>query len=932
METKGEIWGKWWGANEGTPYPLLAHLLDTAAQMNAIWELWLPVSTKSLLTEILGGESTAKSVSLFIAGIHDLGKAEPYFQGPYDTRNRQPQNKFISNLEGLLEQGYPEINKELARKLNSMTGNDRRHIRHEAVSAEVLSSFGYPQWLSTIISAHHGKYLHSITRSEESKVERHKASFEGNQWRVAQTELIKTLSEVTKCPLSTISSIEVEANLIPLLSGLLIFSDWLASDEAFITSSPIRTSGINVSENPQEYFEIREKESLKRLHETLGVPPQLTGDFEKLFDGKSPNREIQKWAVGAGHGSGLTIITAPMGEGKTEAGLWIHKAGNNNDGLIYALPTTAMADAMFDRVRNCFKDTSALGALSHGTSILNSFYDDSTANPIGICDEVSKEEEDATGLQASQLFRGAHRSLTAPITVTTCDQVLAAGIKHKFSPVRFASLAGKHIILDEVHTYDPYQDFLFCRVLGWLGLYRVRVTILTATLPERRLKSYIDAYSGQKVLFDTPEYPSITRLSNGLDNPETISLQAYRKYNHFLYNNLMIIDEEKREDFQESFAIETAEYVERIREENPTARIVVFVNTVNRAIAVSKLLESNRNILTIHSRMTANQRNRKMKELVRQAGVDGTSEPITIVTTQIGESSLDFDADIAISDLAPMASLLQRMGRQWRHSEPTDTAWKHKQTVEVRRNDIPGPTFHILIPLDSDKNLHSKAFLPYTPAEIHKTWTQGLSSGERENIRIPGDIQGLVNKCDISLADLSAEDSEFNKQTEDYLVKVMEAKNLAKNRGVSVKNVKEYFPDDAQWNNLERLPSLTEGSIWGSEETQTRLALPTLKILIYSEEAGSDYNYSKDPFSILQPNHKVNREELRQIIGSTLPVNGKIMNEIYANFIQGKEKDARLEKWTEEAPILLKSIIPISTKQLNSIGLYLDDDLGLTKI
>nr|WP_299536799.1 CRISPR-associated endonuclease Cas3'' [uncultured Streptomyces sp.] len=73
------LWGKEHGLTH--PYPLICHLLDTAAVFQVLWDVVLGDGVKATIAEALGLDvAEARSVVAFWAGLHDIGKVSPPFQ------------------------------------------------------------------------------------------------------------------------------------------------------------------------------------------------------------------------------------------------------------------------------------------------------------------------------------------------------------------------------------------------------------------------------------------------------------------------------------------------------------------------------------------------------------------------------------------------------------------------------------------------------------------------------------------------------------------------------------------------------------------------------------------------------------------------------------------------------------------------------------
>lgn len=853
---------------------------------------------RNLLEPLL---SAYDSSAMFAAvcGAHDLGKADPVFQGQLLSSRRED---FAGHLAAL-DLPLPD-----ARWASSVPpGPVRAHLRHEAVTGKALRERDVPGWVCSALAGHHGRYLPDLDRKWPAIRSRDNTL---SGWAATQDELLGDLLAALDLPVDALSTIEPAPRgvLVPLLTGLVSVADWLASDDRFLDHDH-----LGLLEDPAAYMAARTEQARTQVREELGLPVPRQGAFADLFAGMQPTRPAQAWATGLDHGPGLSVVTVPMGEGKTETALWMHASRSDlREGLLFGLPTTATADAMLERVLGFYADADGLVHLAHGKAVLNDLYRPSNARPVGICDTDHDIGHDtgrpgaagAGGLRPGSWFRGRHRALSAPVTVATCDQVLAAALAHKFNPVRLAALAGKHLVLDEVHTYDPYQDRLLIRLLGWLGAYRTRVTLLTATLPTRRLGAYHQAYRdgwlGTAPAAEPMElaarYPSVTRTVG--DDFEQHPVNAHRTYTHRIQVRPIGGGQHRLSD--------TAAAVHEQRAAHPEARIGVIVNTVDRAIDLADALESapgaTAPVLLLHSRMTFAQRRHAVQQLLDRAGKSGPAGPLTVVATQIAEASLDIDFDVLLTDLAPMTSLLQRAGRQWRHSDPHgDGTWTHPASRSGRRGD---PVLHVLVATAPDGTLDRSARFPYTQAELAKTWRApaALDRGNRTELRVPDDLQAAVDAADVSFADLetSPDAEEDLRDLTEHLAAASLANDAGSRIGLDATSLDRAARRNDDWDANPTLSALTQGQLW-QEEVVTRLRdTDSMMVLLVDPTRAHPHAWHGETDDLVDLS---DRDDVLEVLDHVIPTSG-----VTATELRKVAAAHRPSSWHEHAPALLRDI------------------------
>lgn len=250
-------------------------------------------------------------------------------------------------------------------------------------------------------------------------------------------------------------------------------------------------------------------------------------------------------------------------------------------------------------------------------------------------------------------FASAKRALLAPFGVGTVDQALLGVVAAKHFFVRHYALAGKVVILDEIHSYDVHTGRLIDKLISTLEGLGCTVIVLSATLTKKR-RNQIVCPGMEDDSNEIPPYPLITgRRANTSFPPVAATPPPPRE--------VEVIFEAKDDAAREAVALA----------ENGGC-VLWVCNTVKSAQeqyrAFRAMVGTRFRLGLLHSQFPFWRREELENEWMERLGKTGATRCASIlVSTQIVEQSVDLDADLLVTELAPTDMLLQRMGRLWRH-------------------------------------------------------------------------------------------------------------------------------------------------------------------------------------------------------------------------------------------------------------------------
>lgn len=612
--------------------------------------------------------------SELIAAAHDIGKVSPTFQKKIYCALSQKNDAVLSSLKSF----------------NAET--EKCWGGHGGVSRATAGAHSVGKYIPEILGQHHGFSPNLAAYHAVSEV------FGGEAWQARRVDLLAQLKKALDTDFPAVKD-PLQARV---LAGLTTISDWIGSGSLF--------------EDPEGDWQPKIGQAL----DSAGfIQPQLKPGLS-FFDvfGFRPRAAQIKLIEAVDH-PGVYVLEAPMGVGKTEASLYaayrlLQK--KRATGIYFALPTQLTSDKIHERV-NAFlgrilgdESPHKQPLLVHGNAWLKQFEMGEEGNPGG------------------SWFAQGKRGILAPFAVGTVDQALMAVMNVKHGFVRTFGLAGKVVILDEVHSYDSFTGTILDALVEALRQLRCTVIILSATLTQER-RAKLLGMTLQKAAGPLSPYPLITAQPDDSDpgGGDTSEIAV-----------------EKIPDVSVSIAhsLEADAVEEALRRAEEGQQVLWIENTVTEAQDLYQKLAARTGEMEVrcallHSRFTKADRAAKEEAWVTcfcKGGVEARGRQGRIlVGTQVLEQSLDIDADFLVTRIAPTDMLLQRLGRLWRHAE-TFRPKGARREAWILSPDLAAAT----VSPESVFGATAKIYAPYVLCRSLAVW-QGINQ-----VRLPSQIRKLI--------------------------------------------------------------------------------------------------------------------------------------------------------------------------------------------
>lgn len=282
---------------------LFDHLCDTAAMAKKLWHFRVSKGNKNYIADACCTDiDGAGRLFVFLAAVHDIGKATPAFQ----SKTCIPAN----DLDDMIREQTVNMGMEIK------DGDEypfRCKTPHTLAGERLLRTMGCLYNIASIIGAHHGK-------PTEDNVVNEQVSYPSNygtsqHWRNAQAEVLALALELSG--FDDLHSVPIPSQPAQvLLTALVIMADWMSSNEK---AFPYFEAGCTLSIDEQ-----RRRADLAWEHFSLQAPAPRDDSWiysdlymdRFCFDANPMQLKVAE-SLCAQTVPSLMIIEAPMGQGKT---------------------------------------------------------------------------------------------------------------------------------------------------------------------------------------------------------------------------------------------------------------------------------------------------------------------------------------------------------------------------------------------------------------------------------------------------------------------------------------------------------------------------------------------------------------------------------------------------------------------------------------
>ena len=626
--------------------PLVDHCFDVAAAMEALlaggaWERALATTAGRPLT----AQDRARLVAL--AALHDIGKANKGFQARWDRRaDRIGHEGQVAPL--MFDRSLSKTAAGLALR-------------------QIIDGWGGGAYIIALM-AHHGRPREEFGRAQAGMEswEKHRHYWRSENGYDPLAEAAGLVDQVrARWPLAWEpgGKLPEPPRFIALFAGLVTLADWIGSD-----TRRFPVEGLHGLERDAMRGREAEAAVAARGLVPLGTPP---ADFAAAFgfDPRGVQREADVDDLGP-----VALIEAETGSGKTEAALWrwlqLRRAGQV-DGLYFALPTRSAAVQLHARVGKMLGRVWGEGAPEAVLAVPGYLQ---AGDVTGQALPGWEVRWDDGGTDSRWAAEHANHYLAARVAVGTIDQALLGALKVKHAFVRAATLARSLLVVDEVHASDAYMGALLECLLRNQVEAGGRALLLSATLAAEARHRLLGHPLPPLAEAEAQPYPA---LSGQAALPRRTASSGTR-------SKTVRIETAGLIDAPDAIA---ARAVEAAR---AGASVLVVRNSVGGAIAVAQAVEAlapdlafrvNDTPTLHHGRFAPSDRRLLDTAVERAFGKERSAKGRVLVGTQTLEQSLDIDADLLITDLAPMDVLLQRIGRLHRHQREDRSAFAEARAI-----------------------------------------------------------------------------------------------------------------------------------------------------------------------------------------------------------------------------------------------------------
>lgn len=653
-------------------HPLVDHCADVAAVTEALMERTILGRRLAALggLERLSRPQVARLATF--AALHDAGKCNNGFQG----RARPPSRRSSKSRAGhLTEILAPLLTGGYGRKADLLRALDLHEYAQWIQPDDALEHF------VAAIFSHHGKPVPFEVELQDW------------WWEVRDgRDPVDGVEELTAATRRWFPEAR-NRNARPLpggpafqhaWAGLLMLADWIGSDadRFFPFSEEGEGDRLGLARE-------RSREALIRLGLDTSPPrvalgPDLPSYEWARAEWPEPDAEprpAQRRVLNLPRprtGS-VAVLEAATGAGKTEAAIahflrLFHEG--RVDGMYFALPTRTAATQIHGRV----------------TRAVEAAFPEDTRPPVVLAVPGYLRVDDQKGWRLPEFrvlwnddahertrYRGwaaesSKRYLAGAVAVGTIDQVLLSALAIPHAHLRASALLRHLLVVDEVHASSVYMTRILEDVLDQHVASGGHAFLMSATLGAAA-RSRLLAPPGRRSRAEVPPldeaerlpYPAVS-FSVGGGPTEVLDVGGRPDSKRVEVETVRWMDAPERIAAR---ALDAA---------RAGARVAIVRNTVGGCRAVQGALEElatgdDRSLLFTcngrptphHSRYSGADRKRLDGAVEQAFGRHRPTGGCVVAATQTIEQSLDLDADLLLTDLAPMDVLLQRIGRLHRH-------------------------------------------------------------------------------------------------------------------------------------------------------------------------------------------------------------------------------------------------------------------------